>query len=440
MRTRTGRLIQRTTCPNLRTGRDGRSSSRAWRLASFVLCLAGLALAPATASAQYHDMGTPDTIYPLPTVWSGRYETGGPFVALRALVYHQTVPLRPQVIARRGLVDFDGSITADLGGQLIFPPNSPPIIFPGTQRPGTFLGSGAVALRADDVGSGTYTPGFGITAGWRFVDGVTVEVDWWRLAEAKYSAAASLVPPGLNPGPLLVDSFLFAPVFNFPIDYAGPPLKLALGNPGAAYGIWNGASLMQTEFVQRTQGIDLTVRIPVYQDDYVRCYGLIGPRFVWFWERFKWRTVSYDFSGFASDKDVATYTNIVSNRMYGAHFGVGSEWNLKYGLSFSLDLRVAPLIDVVKERARYELGDKAISAKRSKTEYEFVPELQANANLWWYTPVEGLVVRFGYDFMAFFNTISSKEPVSFNYGSLDPHWDSTIRLLDGFNAGLAFIF
>src|SRR5262249_39033443 len=163
-----------------------------------------------------------------------------------------------------------------------------------------------------DVGSGTYEPGYSLSAGWRFQNGLTVDVNWWRLIEAKYAASASLVPPGLNPGgPLLIDTFLFAPVFNFPLAYSGPPHKVAPGHPGAAYGIWNGASLMQTEFVQRTQGIDITARVPIYQDDCVRCYGLLGPRFVWFWERFKWRTVSYDFTGVANADDIAIYTNIV---------------------------------------------------------------------------------------------------------------------------------
>src|SRR5262249_43052183 len=104
-------------------------------------------------------------------------------------------------------------------------------------------------------------------------------------------------------------------------------------------------------------------------------------------------------------------------------------------------------IDVVKERARYERGDRRsnsqtaapVVSKRSKHEFTFVPELQANGNLWWY-PIEGVQVRVGYDFMAFFNTISSKEPVSFSFGTLDPHWDSTTRLFNGFNAGIGFIF
>ena len=49
---------------------------------------------------------------------------------------------------------------------------------------------------------------------------------------------------------------------------------------------------------------------------------------------------------------MAIYTNIVSNKMYGAFIGVGNEWWLGNGLSLSLDLEATGYIDFVKERAR----------------------------------------------------------------------------------------
>src|SRR5262249_46039472 len=158
---------------------------------------------------QYYEVPSASPQWPLP-LGHDRLETGGPYVSLSAILYTQNVPLRGQVVGVRGLVDFDGSITAALGGRTVFPGGSPPVNIPGAPRPGTFLGSGAVALRADDVGSGTYEPGYSLSAGWRFQNGLTVDVNWWRLIEAKYAASASLVPPGLNPGgPLLIDTFLF---------------------------------------------------------------------------------------------------------------------------------------------------------------------------------------------------------------------------------------
>src|SRR5262249_2204320 len=143
----------------------------------------------------------------------------------------------------------------------------------------------------------SYEPGWRLTAGWRFRDGLAVEFSWLSLVEAKYAAVATLIPPGLQPGPLLLETFLFSPVFNFPNDYAGPANKIALGNPFAAYGIWNGASVETIEFVQRFTQYDLTGRVPIFETDYCRCYGLVGVRHVSLWERFKWRVVAEDFNG-----------------------------------------------------------------------------------------------------------------------------------------------
>jgi hypothetical protein len=387
----------------------------------------------------------PDNPWPLP-LFHDRPETGGIYAAGEFMFMRQTNPLAHQVIARRGLFDFDGSITAALNGQVAEPaPNVPPIIIPGQIHPGNFIGSGTPALFADDAGGpATYQPGFSITLGWRFADGVAVEINWIHLFEAKYSAAASIVPPTLNPGNNLEETFISSPVFNFPNAYAGPQFKLAIGNPNAAFGIWNAASEMTIDFIQRFEQFDITGRIPVYQSDNCRCYGLIGPRLVWLWERFKWRTVSEDFLGNAAGDDSAIYSNIVSQRMYGVHGGGGTEWRLGDSpigtFSVSLDLQAALMADIVKERAKYERGDHAAASKRSLTTYTVVPELQANPSLWWY-PIEGIQMRVGYDLMGFFNTVAAPNPVSFNYGGLDPAWEQGhFRFFDGFNAGIGFIF
>jgi hypothetical protein len=357
----------------------------------------------------------------------------------------QTNPLKSQTIGVRGLVDFDGSVVADLNGQPFETTTGLTVIFPGMRVPGTFIGSGRPALQTDDVhGPQTYTPGFNVTLGWRFESGVAVEATWWHLFDAKYSAEATLVPPNLQAGQILEETFLFAPVFNFPNQYSGPPFKIAFGDANAVYGIWNGASIMQLFFVQRFDQFDLTGRIPIFQTDCTRCYGLIGPRLDWFWERFTWRTIALDSAGQASGQDVANYSNIVSNRLYGVHLGCGYEYRLgdtPIGtFATSLDLQAAPMIDIVKERAKYELGDRSTAAQRARTEYQASGELQGQFNLWWY-PVEGIQVRIGYDAMGFFNTVSSPYPVDFNFGRLNPGWrDNTFRFLDGINAGIGIIF
>src|SRR5262249_38163434 len=129
------------------------------------------------------------------------------------------------------------------------------------------------------------------------------------------------------------------------------------------------------------------------------------------------------------------------NRMYGVHMGFGNEWYIGHGLAVSLDGEVGLYLDVVREKARYELGQKFASpqVKRSLVQYTLVPGFQGNFNLWWY-PIEGIQLRVGYVLMAFFNTIGAPNPVNFNYGGLDPAWEHVTRWFDGFHAGIAFIF
>src|SRR5262249_1811918 len=162
-----------------------------------------------------------------------------------------------------------------------------------------------------------------------------------------------LIPRGLNVGTDFAESFLTAGVFNFPIDFSGPK-DVAVGNDGATFGVWNAASLMQVDFVQRFEMFDLRGRIPGFEDgESFRCYGLLGARLIWMWERFGWRTVDSDLTGVAGPLDQARYFNIVSNRMYGVNLGCGNEWKIcetPIG-AFAVELQVGAslLLDVVKE-------------------------------------------------------------------------------------------
>jgi hypothetical protein len=402
-----------------------------------LLLTVGVALAPTCARGQ--DVGPADPEFPLP-LYHEHPEQGGFYAAAEFLFWRETNPLKHQIIAVRGILDFDGSITADLNGTLVNNGGSTPVIIPGKGLTGNFIGSKTTALSADDAGGPlSYEPGWRLTLGWKFATGLAVDVSWLSLVETKYAAVATLVPPTLNPGPLLAETFLFSPVYNFPNDFAGPPQKISIGNPNAAYGIWNGASVMQIQFTQRFSQYDINGRVPVFETDYCRCYGLIGFRHVSLWERFSWRTVAEDFNGQANETDVAFYNNIVSNQMYGPTIGIGNEIYIGRGFSISADLREATMINFVREIAKYYRADFAIQSKRSKKDYTIVPELDGQFNVWWY-PTAGIQVRVGWDLMAFFNTISSPDPVSFNFGGLDPPYKSTTRFFDGFNAGIGFIF
>ncbi|HEV3203569.1 MAG TPA: Lpg1974 family pore-forming outer membrane protein [Gemmataceae bacterium] len=400
---------------------------------------AGLAFAPGAARGQ--DYNPPDPVMPLP-LYSNPY--AGPYAFGEFVFWRMNKPLDHQVIATRGLLDFDGTITADLLGTRVFRSDGSSFILPGPRIPGNFLGSNRPALFADDAkDNNNYAPGFNIGAGYQFKNGVSIDGNWIHLMQTKTGAVATLVPPGLRPDLQLFETFLFSPVFSFPNDFAGAEDKLALGAPRAAYGIWNGASIMSISFTQRFEELDFTGRIPVYQGECGRFYGMIGPRFVWLWESFNWRTVSQNFEGQSRQDEVALYSNVVSNRMYGVHAGWGFDWQMGRTpigtFALQVDAQALGLVDVVKERAKYERADKAISSHRSRTEYFGVPGADARANVVWY-PIEGVEIRGGYDLQAFFNTIASPNPVSFNYGAPTPVYHHTNRYLQGIHIGLGLRF
>ena len=233
-------------------------------------------------------------------------EDGGLFVGAEFVSYRQTNPLHGQLIGRRG---FEVSVP------IIAFQNAAGRNFVTTLGPpGTFVGSGAAALDVSQVSGPTdFEPGVKTEIGWRFGDGSAISVSWLYINEVNLGAAATLAPQGNAVGSNFADSFLFAPVFNFPSQYAGPSNKITVTNPtfvpgnlteppfvpapGAAYGIWNGASIMTEQFLQRTQQYDVIYRVPIYETENCRVSGLVGPRFTWIWERYKWTTTDLDVNG-----------------------------------------------------------------------------------------------------------------------------------------------
>src|SRR5262249_10750033 len=116
------------------------------------LLAAGTVLMPTVAYGQGGNIGAEGPVVP-PPPGHDHFDSGGFFVAAEFLFWRQTVPLKDQQIAVRGVLDQDGSISQAFGGPNI---------------PGGFFGSRFPALRANDAaGPGTYEPGFRITGGWR---------------------------------------------------------------------------------------------------------------------------------------------------------------------------------------------------------------------------------------------------------------------------------
>ena len=363
-----------------------------------------------------------DPIIHLPT---GKAGDSGFYVSADYVMLNMTRAMGNQTIATRGFYDSAGNITG---------------------VPGTFIGSNTVGLSTKNLSGETYQPGFTVELGWRTEGGVTIFANYLELMDAKYSRGASAVPPGLSPDANLADTFLSSPVYNFTAQFAGPQDKLAVdgtpGNPGfTAYGIWNGASEEVISFIQRYQQMQFGTRIPLFQTEYSRVYGVAGAQFSWIFERFNWFVGDLDVNGNSLPSFAANYTNTLSQRMYGAMIGIGHEIFIANQFSLSGELTGSGMADIAVERSKYELEDKtAESVKYSSDQYRFVPNVNAALNLWWY-PTEGVQIRLGYQAMTFYNTLYMKDPVGFNAGFPKPEYDvKAFRLIHGFNVGIGFFF
>jgi hypothetical protein len=410
----------------------------------------------------------------VPVLGHDRPETGGFYTALEFTMLNQTKALGSQVVAVRGFFDTTGLINGTTVIRPVFDPTTGlrllnaagvPIVQVTNVRgtAGTFVGSRTIALSTENINRTSFEPGFNITLGYRFDSGFSLSASYMRTFDAKYTASASLVAPGFKVGgptipdtgtgvgsPSVADSFLTANVFNFPNNFSGPQFDTNFdgnvldedGNPrtNLTYGIWNAATQMDILFTQRFQTFELMGRLPVYSTDYSRTYALAGGKFAWFYENFRWRTVNTDVNGIALEQDIAEYNNKLSQRLYGPVIGCGNEIYLTQGFAASLDTTGGLLIDFSKATAKYELGDETIQNKRTTKRVLITPNVNVGANLWWY-PLQNIQVRLGYQGQFYFNTQYMADPISFNYGAIDPGYDNKfLRIVHGLNVGIGLTF
>jgi hypothetical protein len=377
---------------------------------------------PAAAAAQ--EGGFPPPVngdgLPIPTGSSGQ---PGFYTSVEFVMLTQTRALGNQSIAVRGFFDATGNITG---------------------LPGTFVGTGADALNTQKMGPREFSPGYRVEVGYKFDTGVRIYGSFMQISDVHYTAGATQVPLGFSRRADLADTFLSAPVYNFPPAFGGAQFDTAFDtsqNGGFnTFGIWNAADVMDTKFLQRYTQADIGARTPLFATDYSSVYGLAGGRFAWFFERYTWRTVDIDTGGNAPPQSVAIYSNTLSQRMYGLFVGCGHEVYLGNMFSASLDLTAAALLNVVKERAKYELGDLSTQSKFGRVNYSVVPSGTAEFNLWFY-PIEGVQIRLGYMGLTYFNTRYMREPVGYNFGEIDPNYGTKwFRLVHGFNVGVGFFF
>ncbi len=361
-----------------------------------------------------------DPIIPIPT---GKAGTAGFYTSIEFLTFTQNRTLGTQTVAYRGLVDSTGNIT---------------------QVPGTYLGSGQKALVTNQLGRTTFEPGWKLELGYRMDDGTQFYGNYSYMFKAQYSAGASTVPPYFRSDGILADTFLVSGVYNFPSNYSGPGQKTAFDPQGAlasnTYGIWDGASEMTIKYIQRFDQADIGTRVPVLQTDTSRVFALSGLRYTRFEDGFTWRTTDMDVNGLSFPSYAAQYTNILRQNMYGPFVGAGHEIFIANKFSLDLDLTAGLLLDFVKERAKYALGDGSTETKYGLTSYNVVPNANAAINLMWY-PIEGVQVRVGYQAQTYFNTIGMQDPIGFNFGAIDPVYNTQwFRIIHGVNVGISFFF
>ena len=378
--------------------------------------------------------GNTSPTLPLP-IGPYQHDGSGFFTGIEFLMMHQTRPLGHQEIAYRGYV--------------------PSVDFPaGGFTAGVPRGSGTVALRTDQFGETSFTPGYRLTLGYRMQDGTSFSVSWAHLQDVKYSGGAG--PQGNNFGDTRNgdNSFLFSPVFNFSSNFAGAPNRVIASVPGIGTapvvglvnGIWNGATDMTIVFNQRFDTGDIAARMPVFETENARSYAIAGARFAWIWEQFQWRTSDLNYSGdsvsgFQSDSSpqfAANYSNVLSQRMYGPMLGAGHDVYLGSGFGLGCEATFSPLLNVAKQRAKYERGDEATQSKRSWIDNTVTFNANLAINLTW-QPFEGLTIRAGWNAFNFFNTYYQQKPVGFNQGAIDPIYGTQVyRLLHGVNVGVAY--
>lgn len=377
---------------------------------------------PTAAFAQEGGFQVPlnsETTIPIPTGQAGQ---SGFYTSAEYVMFTQTKAIGSQTIAVRGFYDYTGRITG---------------------RPGGFTGSGTEALNSrDGTGRREFMPGFRVEAGYRFDTGVRVYANYMQFYDAHYSAGATLAIFARDR--TLADTFLSAPVYNFNDQFGGAQFDTSVDNVDNGgfntYGIWNAADQMDIKFTQRYQQAEIGMRTPMFATDYSSVYSLSGARFAWIYEKFQWRTVDISNDGTAPPQNVATYTNDLSQRMYGLFIGCGHEIYLGSMFSASLDLTAAAYLDVTKNRAKYRNEVRSSQSKFGRENFYLVPSATADLNLWAY-PIEGVQLRLGYSGITFFNTRQMREPVGFNFGNIDPNVGlRAFRLLHGFNIGIGFFF
>jgi hypothetical protein len=125
--------------------------------------------------------------------------------------------------------------------------------------------------------------------------------------------------------------------------------------------------------------------------------------------------------------------------MYGLQVGSGNEVYLDKGWAISVEGRVGIFGDFVTEKTKIERGDLEYTTSHKRVDTGIVPMFQGAGYLYYY-PIEGIQLRAGYEYLGLIGVKRSPHQVDFNAGTLQPEFKDKFFRLDGFTAGISFIF
>jgi hypothetical protein len=465
------------------------------RRTKWIIAAAAALLGASPASAQSAVLGTTNTSsptweVPIPLMWDQNKDEGFYFSA-EAAIMRINNSLQNQVVAKRGFIDYDGSIKGDPNGGVINifdtanPPNYITTLFTDRGPAGAIYGSQAVALSTGQINNDVFQPGSRFTIGYRLRNGITIEGSYMGITKSRVGATAGVTPPNHSTGQDNSDSYLYGDFYNFSTLYSGPsreilsnvflmtippgagnnlgiaPVPADLRNLGgfavSAYGITNGAEIFR---IAETMGIhtsELNLKVPVAQFEGTRTYWTGGLRYISFTEQFRMITQDFGFpdslntsipftGGVISSEDrpewALQYTNKQKDIFYGLQTGVGGEAYLFNGLAFSIDGKIGIMAENSKSSTvlqRMDYPTSGIGQQRTDNLFTVAGMFEGGAYLWWYAH-EGITFRVGYEFLGILNARRMVDPIDYNLGQLNPTAHNSFLSLDGFVMGFSFIF
>ena len=349
----------------------------------------------------------------------------------------------------------DGAITGDLNGTVVNTVGQPPFIIRGPIVPGNFLGTGTPALFTDDLrGQESFEPGYRITLGYRFDNGTAIETSYMALQKVTYSANASLIPHELcQPGGRAVPGRFV---------HLGTVLQSAAGiRRGQPEDGARQPRLGLRHLQRRQQHVDELPASSSRTGTFAA--GCRGTRTT---APASTVTLAAGSPGSGSSSGCGPFpptssatarrtdVGVYRKRRFQPHVRPVRRHRVRTVSSATasasaLETEAAFLLDIVKERANVQNGDRNdappgtpfVSVKKAATNFQPGRRIRRpTPRCTWY-PIEGIQLRAGYNFMTFLNTVDMQDPIAFDARNFDPNWQNrAIRFMDGFNAGIGFIF